>query len=376
MKARSLILGLLVTVLFSLPPLLSRSAAQDAAAPENTAADTSASTNAPAKSTAPELTVATVTNIVNIAEVDELRAKLDALQRANDLALGRWSALLDQNSSLSNVLTELQQTLASERKREAELSEEARLFNTRVMLGGGVAMFLVFLASYWFQLRCLNRVMEVTQAHSHRELNAPYTPPLLEAPTARESQLLDAVKLLENRIRQLENTGGIATTPPAVATTAPPRRPNGPSNENGHASSAESKVIDVQPAEMQSSATKVSVMLAKGEVLLETERLQEAVNSFTEALTIEPNNAEAHLKKGIALERMNRLEPALACYNEALRFNPKRSFAYVHKARVLAALHRYDEALSVYDMALGKAPQKATTTTASSTELHRTSAAG
>jgi tetratricopeptide (TPR) repeat protein len=217
--------------------------------------------------------------------------------------------------------------------------------------------------------------MEVTQAHSHRELNAPYTPPLLEAPTARESQLLDAVKLLENRIRQLENTGGIATAP-AVATTAAPRRANGPSNENGHASSAESKVIDVQPAEMQSSATKVSVMLAKGEVLLETERLQEAVNSFTEALTIEPNNAEAHLKKGIALERMNRLEPALACYNEALRLNPKRSFAYVHKARVLAALHRYDEALSVYDMALGKPPQKATTTTASSTDLHRTNAGG
>jgi tetratricopeptide (TPR) repeat protein len=369
MKVRSLIFGLLVTALFSLPPLLSESSAQ------NADADTGAATKpAPA-----EASVATVTNIVNIVEVEELRTKLDALQRANDLALGRWSALLDQNNSLSNVLTGLQQTLTSERKREAELSEEARLFNNRVMLGAGVAMFLVFLASYWFQLRCLNRVMEVTNAQAHRELHAPYAPPLLEAPSARESQLLEAVKLLENRIRQLEHPGAVTSHAAAIAATANVSgspHANGISSENGHAAPSESKVIDVAPVEMQSSATKVSVMLAKGEVLLETERLQEAVNSFNEALAIEPNNAEAHLKKGIALERMNRLEPALACYNEALRLNPKRSFAYVHKARVLAALHRYDEALSVYDMALGKPAQKATTTTASSTDLHRTSAAG
>lgn len=363
MKLRSLFLGLLVSATLSLPPLLLRSSAQsaDAEAGENILKP------------APETATVTVTNVINVVEVDELRTKLDALQRANDLAMGRWSALLDQNSSLSNVLTDLQQTLANERKREVELGEEARLFNNRVMLGAGVAMFLVFLASYWFQLRCLNRVMEISHAQSPRELHAPYTPPLLEAPTMRESQLLEAVRLLENRIRQLETPGnGAAAGPtPINASTS---HANGASNDKTPASPTEAKVIEV-PAEMQTSATKVSVMLAKGEVLLETERLQEAVNSFNEALAIEPNNAEAHLKKGIALERMNRLEPALSCYNEALRLNPKRSFAYVHKARVLAALHRYDEALSVYDLALGKSPQKATTIS-SSTELHRENAAG
>ncbi|HEY6227090.1 MAG TPA: hypothetical protein VI282_08215, partial [Verrucomicrobiae bacterium] len=124
MKTRSLILGLLVAALFCLPPLLSRSSAQNA--------DADSATATKPNSTEPLVTnvaVTTVTNVVNIAEVEELRTKLDALQRANDLALGRWSALLDQNNSLSNVLTGLQQTLASERKREAELSEEARLFN-------------------------------------------------------------------------------------------------------------------------------------------------------------------------------------------------------------------------------------------------------
>lgn len=364
MKLRSLFLGLLVSATLSLPPLLLRSSAQSA----------DAEAGATVLKPASEAATVTVTNVINVVEVDELRTKLDALQRANDLAMGRWSALLDQNNSLSNVLTDLQQTLVNERKREVELGEEARLFNNRVMLGAGVAMFLVFLASYWFQLRCLNRVMEISHAQGPRELHAPYIPPLLEAPTMRESQLLEAVRLLENRIRQLEtpSTGSAAAPTPI---TASPHHANGVSNDKTAASPTEAKVIEVVPAEMQTSATKVSVMLAKGEVLLETERLQEAVNSFNEALTIEPNNAEAHLKKGIALERMNRLEPALSCYNEALRLNPKRSFAYVHKARVLAALHRYDEALSVYDLALGKPPQKATTIS-SSTELHRENAAG
>ena len=110
-----------------------------------------------------------------------------------------------------------------------------------------------------------------------------------------------------------------------------------------------------------STSSSMSLLLAKGQVLLDTERLQEAVACFQEAITVDPNNAEAHLKKGIALERMNRLEPALAAYEEALRLNPKRAVANVYKARVLAALHRYDEAISVYDSALGRNTAKVET---------------
>jgi tetratricopeptide (TPR) repeat protein len=372
MKTRSLFLGLLASALVSLSPFISRTAAEPA----------DANTNA---TPANEPAIVTVTNVVNTVEVEELRTKLDALQRANDLALGRWSALLDQNNSLSNVLTDLRQTLVNERQREIQVNEQARAFNMRVMVGAAAAMFLVFLASYWFQLRCLNRVMEISTAP--RELPAPYAPALLEAANARESQLLEAVKLLENRIRQLEApiSGQVAPIAPvAVVASAPAPAPipqvhtNGSSTENGHAAASEPKIVESAQVDAPAGLSKVSVLLAKGEVLLETERLQEAVNSFNEALVIDANNAEAHLKKGIALERMNRLEQSLSSYNEALRLNPKRSFAYVHKARVLAALHRYDEALSVYDMALGKAPQKATTTTSSSsgTEMHRANAGG
>jgi tetratricopeptide (TPR) repeat protein len=375
MKVRSLFPGLLVTALLCLPALFSFSRLRAAETGEEVVATTptaiaAASTNLAAVST-------------NTAELEEMRAKLDAVQHANDLALGRWSALIDQNNSLidqnnslSNVLVGLQQTLTSQRRREVELTEEARSFNNRVMMGAGAAMFLVFLASYWFQLRCLNRVMEITTAP--RELPAPYAPALLEAANARESHLLEAVKLLENRIRQLEMPTAIPAAAASGSSAAIPANAassftNGTSTENGHAAASAVKVIEAAPAEAQPASSKAAVLLAKGEILLDMERLQEAVNVFTEALTLDASNAEAYLKKGIALERMNRLELALRCYDEAVRLNPKRSFAYVHKARVLAALHRYDEALSVYDLALGKNSVKGGAGTATG-ELQRASA--
>jgi tetratricopeptide (TPR) repeat protein len=333
MKLRSLFCGLLATGVLLSPQLYSQAENPDAPAAV-------AATNSVVMTT----NEVTITNIVNIAEVDRLMARVESLQRDNEAATENWTAAAAQNAALSNVLNGLQQSLENQRKREVELTDEARAFSARVMMGAGAAIFLVFLASYWFQLRCLNRVMEVTRAVP--ELPAPYTPALLEAAQVRESKLLEAVQLLEDRIRHLQ-------TPMPLT--------NGSSHENGHALSKE-HVIETAPvipptAPEAPTATKVSVLLAKGEVLLETERFQDAVNSFNEALAYEPDNAEVHLKKGIALERSNKLELALSCYNDALRLNPKRSFAYVHKARVLAALHRYDEALSVYDMALGK-PEK------------------
>src|ERR1051325_8221708 len=184
MKVRSLFLGLLVTALCCSPALFSFSAAPTPdtneepsvppppAANETVQAKPEATTNANVATNAANGDSVTnaiiVTNTVNTAELEELRTKLDALQHANDLALGRWAALLDQNNSLSNVLSSLQQTLTNERRREVELSEEARKFNGRVMLGAAGAIFLVFLASYWFQLRCLNRVMELS--NTSREL--------------------------------------------------------------------------------------------------------------------------------------------------------------------------------------------------------------
>ena len=284
---------------------------------------------------------------VVIPELDELRQQLRSMQRSNEemqrsheQASEKWEAMAHQNASLSNVLTGLQQTLISQKERELELGKQSNALTTRIIAGAAVAVFLVFLFSYWFQLRCLNRVMEFSRAP--RELHA-HNPALLEQENPATSRLLNAMKLLEHRMQQLEMPGGNSNVAFADAHAA-------------HSGT----LLNVGPMEPVPSSS-MSLLLAKGQVLLDTDRLPEAVACFQEAVTVDPGNSEAHLKKGIALERMNRLEPALSAYEEALRLNPKRTVANVYKARVLAALHRYDEALSVYDSALGRNTSKVET---------------
>lgn len=279
-----------------------------------------------------------------LPELNNLRNQLRMMERSNEEmqktsaeAAAKFETVVQQNAALSNVLSGLQQTLVSQRELEAELAQQNSSYLLKVVAGAAVAIFLVFLFSYWFQLRCLNRVMEFSKTMP--ALQGGHEPALLEQHNSANSKLLSAMKMLEHRLEQLETPGhgSVSETSANVPTLL------------------ESGAIEPAPS------SSMSLLLAKGQVLLDTERLQEAVACFQEAITVDPNNAEAHLKKGIALERMNRFEPALAAYEEALRLNPKRTVANVYKARVLAALHRYDEAISVYDSALGRNTAKVET---------------
>jgi tetratricopeptide (TPR) repeat protein len=290
---------------------------------------------------------------VVIPELDELRDQLRTMQRSNEemqrssaQASEKWTQMVQQNTALSNVLTGLQQTLQTQKERELELAKQSNSLYLKVIIGAAGAVFLVFLFSYWFQLRCLNRVMELS--HS-LPVPVPHEPALLEQENPATSKLLAAMKLLEHRLEQLETPGSSRTA----------LHSNGQHAEvtSAHLSTP---LLNPEPVEA-SSASNVSLLLAKGQTLLDAERLQEALSCFQEIINLDPDHAEAHLKKGVALERMNRLDLALSAYEEALRLNPRRTVANVYKARVLAALHRYDEALSVYDSALGKKSPKGET---------------
>jgi tetratricopeptide (TPR) repeat protein len=279
-------------------------------------------------------------------DLTELRQKMGALERSSKEVSEKWDAVVQQNSSLSNVLTGLQQTLVTQREKEIEMSKQSHSFTLKVIAGAAMAVFLVFLLSYWFQLRALNRVMEISNS-----LPMPRNPALLEAGGSQASSLLSAIKVLENRINHLEIPGR-------------PQNGNGNGDDMGgpHMTTGSGNMLSLGVFETStSSPSSLSLLLAKGQTLLDMDRLQDALGCFQEALLLDHNNAEAYLKKGIALERLNRLEPALEAYDEALRLNPKRAITHASKARVLAALHRYDEAISVYDSALGKNGPKSST---------------
>src|SRR4051812_48447546 len=150
-------------------------------------------TNAPAQAAAP------VVPPEISSELTDLRQKMGAIERSSKEVSEKWDSVVQQNSSLSNVLTGLQQTLVTQREKEIEMSKQSHSFTLKVIAGAATAVFLVFLLSYWFQLRALNRVMEISNS-----LPMPRNPALLEAGGSQASSLLSAIKVLENRINHLE----------------------------------------------------------------------------------------------------------------------------------------------------------------------------
>ena len=306
-------------------------------------------------------------------ELNALREQLDAIRRSNEAASEKWDTLAAENSALSNRVADLQQALLTQKDRELELARQSHAFNMKLLGGAALGVVLVVLLSYWFQMRCFNRVIEVT-----RSLPPYHSPALLEQENAANSKLLGAIQLLETRIQQLELPQPSA--PNSVPTTelpAPAPEPHSALPQNAvepepprPASAATPKLVAGndrnEPKAPGVQPSTSSMAMARGQALLDLDRLQEAADCFQEAIALDPQNAEAHFKKGIACERMKQLEPALAAYEETLRLNPKRSAAQVYRARVLQGLHRYDEALSVYDSALAKpAPNHGSTTLAS-----------
>jgi tetratricopeptide (TPR) repeat protein len=235
-------------------------------------------------------------------DLAELRQKMGAIERSSKEVAEKWDSVVQQNATLSNVLTGLQQTIVNQREKEVEMSKQSHSFTLKVIAGAATAVFLVFLLSYWFQLRALNRVMEVSNM-----LPPPRNPALLEAGNPNQaSSLLSAIKVLETRIQHLEIPGRQGA--------------NGQSDDlNGtHTTASSGNLLNLGSFESTPSPTSLSLLLAKGQTLLDMDRLQDALGCFQEALIIDPNNAEAYLKKGIALERLNRLEPALDAYEEAV----------------------------------------------------------
>jgi Flp pilus assembly protein TadD len=59
----------------------------------------------------------------------------------------------------------------------------------------------------------------------------------------------------------------------------------------------------------------MTVLLGKGQSLLNLDHAEEAVACFDQVLAIDANHAEAQVKKGAALERLRKLDEAIVCYD-------------------------------------------------------------
>jgi hypothetical protein len=94
-----------------------------------------------------------------------------------------------------------------------------------------------------------------------------------------------------------------------------------------------------------------------GNVYLETDRAQEAIDEYQAALQLNPNMPEAHNNLGRALYQENRIDEAIDQYELALKFNPHFALAHTNLANALVRKGRVPEAIDHYEQALLVNPQ-------------------
>ena len=183
---------------------------------------------------------------------------------------------------------------------------------------------MLFMA--YFQWRTISRLAEISAAlpvaHAFGSgsplaaLGVGDTPAVTVGPAQQSSQrLLGALEQLEKRIYQLEHT----PIPPlhegaslAQAAATPPASPNGGPPAAAHADAAATP-----------EAARITMLLGKGQSLLNLDQAEEALACFDQVLTLEPNHPEALVKKGAALERLRSwTKPSRATTRPSRRMAP------------------------------------------------------
>ncbi len=99
-------------------------------------------------------------------------------------------------------------------------------------------------------------------------------------------------------------------------------------------------------------ASRASVLLGKGQALMNLEAVEPAMQCFNEALELEPNNAEVLVKQGMAFEKLQDWERSLESYDRAIAADASMTVAYLYRGGVCNRLQRYREALESYEQAL------------------------
>jgi tetratricopeptide (TPR) repeat protein len=257
--------------------------------------------------------------------------------------------------ALDDRLSGIEQSLAAQRAQELEATQstnEMLLFIAGVF---AVLGFLTMLFMAYFQARGISRLTEDSAALPRaRALGTGPPVAALGAGDARlvsigsseqsSQRLLGALERLEKRIDELEHSAP-APLPQGAALNQAAQDP--PPSSNGGATQAAPAAAAGAP-----EAAPITVLLGKGQSLLNLDQAEEAVACFDQVLALDANHPDALVKKGTALERLRKLDEAIACYDRAIAADGSLTVAYLHKGGLFNRMERFNEALECYEQAL------------------------
>ena len=243
--------------------------------------------------------------------------------------------------ALATRLELIEKSLDQQRQQHADAMRNS---NRTLLTLAGVFMgvgFLTLLVMAFFQLRGMNRLAEIATGFPTVPGLTPAalangTDPRLLGPggNGESTRLHGVIERLERRIHELEG----AARPGAAATI------------EVSATNGERKQGAVEPSASHSG--HVTVLLGKGQALLQLGQHEGALRCFDEAIAAAPDHAEAHVRRGQALERLKRVDEAVACYDRAIALDRSLTQAYLCKGGAFNQQERYSEALECYEQAL------------------------
>lgn len=265
-------------------------------------------------------------------------AKLAIQKEYQDAARVQAEAARAQVAAITDKLNTIQGALEVERQRRQDELQRTNMTLLWVAAAFGGVGLIAMLITAMFQFRTMNRVAEVTNMRA--QLAAPASHALLPAETGgggkavelSNQRLMSVIDRLERRVFELEHT---ATKPlPGAATVT---------------IDAEAASTSAEP---DGTVARITLMLGKGQSLLDAEKPEEAMACYDEILKLDSNHPEALVKKGAALERLKKDDEALNCYDRAIAADASLTIAYLYKGGVYNRLERYNEALECYEQAL------------------------
>lgn len=289
------------------------------------------------------------TNSQELRTYLQLQEQLHATRLAiESVGIEARQAAAQNAEELAGRLHALEQAVATQRAKELEAMQSSN--RNMLYVAGAFASIgcIAMLMMGYYQWRTVNRLAELSVGipagamalggvrpiaaigpGSTHELTTP--PPMHSNP-----QLLETIRRLEERVHELEHSSPLPLT-------------NGSSSSEGNGVAHET---DEPGSPAVAEVKSVSLLLGKGQSLLNLDKAEEALACFDEALALEPNNADALVKKGSALERLRKLNEAIDCYDRAIEADRSMTIAYLYKGGLFNRMERFGEALECYERAL------------------------
>ena len=124
-------------------------------------------------------------------------------------------------------------------------------------------------------------------------------------------------------------------------------------DKKGQATEADSSITE-KAVEQDGIKSDLDILIEKGDKAFEERNLDEAINSYTKALSLNPDSADLHYRLGLAYGHKGQLDDAILAFKQAISIEPNHikarnnlGLAYERKVMLDQALSEYRQAIRI-----------------------------